>query len=410
MQLIDNLTEKEYLNFFKKSKYNHFLQSYAWGQTCKVRKQIPIYFGLLNDKGKLVAACMALKKELPLNLCYYYAPRGPLLDYEDPTLLEEFTKELKIYLKKHNAINFRIDPAIMYHEIDEEANPIENGKNNYELFKKFKNLGYKFKGFDKLSRLNQPRYTFRIDTKRSLEDIEKSMNKSFLKTIKRSYNYDLEVSSYYTPKEFYDLMKNIAKKNSFNGNPLVFYEEFDKNFTKYDGVKYISITLYPDKILKKAYEELDKVNKELETVLEKHKVDLENQKNRIEKDIEMFKPYEKKHKDGLLSLILICPHTDRAMWTLYIGNNELAEYTFSVNRAYYEAIKYANEMGYDFLDLYGTCGDPHTEYKNYARIHEYKRKMGGTYTEFIGEYDLINKKLMYIIMPKLMKIYRKIKR
>ena len=98
------------------------------------------------------------------------------------------------------------------------------------------------------------------------------------------------------------------------------------------------------------------------------------------------------------------------MWTLYIGNNELATYTFAVNRAYFEAIKRAHELKLNFLDLFGTVGDPNTTKDNYAGIHEYKRKMGGTYTEFIGEFDLIINKFWYKVLPTIINLYRKIKK
>lgn len=124
----------------------------------------------------------------------------------------------------------------------------------------------------------------------------------------------------------------------------------------------------------------------------------------------MFSPYEDKYPDGLISLILICPFTNNAMWTVYIGDNELASYTFAINRAYYEAIKYANEKGFDFLDLYGTCGDPKSTEKNYAALHEYKRKSGGTYTEFIGQFDIINKPFYYKYLPTLLKLYNTLKK
>lgn len=50
------------------------------------------------------------------------------------------------------------------------------------------------------------------------------------------------------------------------------------------------------------------------------------------------------------------------MWTLYIGNNSLATYTFAVNRSYYEAMKIASEKLW-ILDLFGTYGDPGTKEK-----------------------------------------------
>jgi len=412
MILVDNLTKEEYINFFNKSKYNHFLQSYEWGQASKAKGQTPIYIGMKNDKNEIVAATMTLMKKTPLNMCYLYAPRGIIIDYTNENLLEEFTKLLKDYLKKINAIYFKMDPGIVYQEIDEEAKPIEGGQNNYKLFDKLTSLGFKHQGFTTLFTRNQPRFTFRIDTTRPFEEIEKSMNKTYMKTVKRSYNYDLEVTSDYTTETFFKLMNDIANRNNFNGNSQKFYEAFDKEFTQENNVKYITIKIYPDKIIKKAKLELEPIKKELEDgkVPQKKIADTNNIIARLQKDIDTFLPYEGKYPDGLISLILICPTTNHAMWTLYIGNNDLATYTFSVNRAYYEAVKFANEKGLDFLDLFGTCGEPHTQEKNYAGIHEYKRKLGGTYTEFIGDFDIISKPFWYKVLPILLKIYRKLRK
>lgn len=412
MKIVDNLTEKEYINFFNQSKYNHFLQSYEWGMASKSKGLTPVYIGLKNDNNKIVAACMALKRKTPFNMCYFYAPRGVLIDYNNLELLTTFTEELKKYLKKVNAIYFKMDPGVVYQEIDEEARPIEGGKNNYGIFDNLIKLGYKHQGFSTLYTRNQPRYTFRIDTQRPFDEIEKQMNKTYLKTIKRSYNYDLEVTNEYDNETFYKLMKDIANRNNFNGYPKEFYEAFDKEFSKNDSVRYVTIKIYPDRIIEKAEAELAPIKADLENgnIPPKKMADTQNVIARLEKDIEKFKPYQGKHPDGLISLILICPKTNNAMWTLYIGNNDLATYTFSVNRAYYEAIKLAHAEKMDFLDLFGTSGEPHTTIANYAGIHEYKRKMGGTYTEFIGEFDLVAKPIWHKVLPMLIKVYRKIKK
>ena len=95
---------------------------------------------------------------------------------------------------------------------------------------------------------------------------------------------------------------------------------------------------------------------------------------------------------------------------MYIGNDDVATYTGTVNRLYYEFIKDAYDRGFEFADLFGVVGDPNTKYKNLAGIFEYKRKIGGDLIEFIGEFDLINKPFWYFILPFLLKIYRKIKK
>ena len=107
---------------------------------------------------------------------------------------------------------------------------------------------------------------------------------------------------------------------------------------------------------------------------------------------------------------LICIYTKEGGWSLYIGNDEAAEYTGTVNRLYYEFIKDAYESHLKFADLFGVCGDPHTKYKNLAGIFTYKQKLGGTCLEFLGEFDLVNKPFWYKVLPSLLKFYRNIKR
>ena len=413
MDKIEILTEEEYRNFFNSSKYNHFLQSYEWGQVAKIRKQEPLYLGLKDDKGNIKAACLALKKHVPfINKNYYYAPRGILIDYDNYELIDQFTKCLKDYLKKNHSIYFRMDPAIKYQDIDKDANPIENGFNNQALVDKLTSAGFVHKGFNKLFEFNQPRYTFRIDTTKPFEEIEKNMSKSFIKKVKKSYYYELEISHDYDNDKFYELMTNIANRDNFSGNPKKMYEIFYNEFSKHKMVEYFTIKIYPDKILKKVREELTTLTDDLKNgKLSQAKTnDAKERIPRLEKDIEKFLPYEGKYPDGIVSLIQISPITDSGMWLLYIGNNDLATYTFAVNRNYYEATKYAVERNKSFLDLYGTVGNPKTQEKNYAGIHEYKCNLGGTYTEFIGEFDIITDKFWYKILPIIINIYRKIKK
>ena len=107
---------------------------------------------------------------------------------------------------------------------------------------------------------------------------------------------------------------------------------------------------------------------------------------------------------------LVCTYTKNYAWSLYIGSDNLANQTFAVSRSYYEAIKDAHDNGYEFFDLFGTVGDPNTNYKNLAHLHDFKRKFGDEYIEFIGEFDLVNKPFMYKILPIMLKVYRKLRR
>ena len=400
MQFIKNLDKEEYINFWKKTPNNHFMQSYSWGQACKKnRNQIPMYVGLKNDDGEIIAEALLLKKKTPFNMCYFYCPRGFTMDFSNKENITAFTNELKKFLVEENAIYLKIDPPIMYQEIDEEANKIEGGLNNYTIYNNFINLGYKHKGFNKLYEGNQPRYTFRTYYKQfnSFDDVEKTFSKSFARPIKRSYNYELEVYESNEIKTFHDLIKIISERDGFHEYSLEYYQNVFDELNKEGLIKVFNVKINPSKLIKKFEKELSKEKKE-------------ERKQKIQKDIDYFKNVANIHKNEYTCASLICTYSETGSWSLYIGNDDVATYTGTVNRLYYEYMKDAFEKGYEYTDLFGVVGDPHTKYKNLAGIYEYKRKIGGDYIEFIGEFDLINKPFWYNVLPTLLKIYRSIKK
>ena len=397
MEFIKELKEKEYRDFWRSTPNNHFMQSYEWGQVQKKsRDQIPCYVGL-KDKGKLVAAALLLKKKTPLNMCYFYVPRGFTLDYSDEKVVSEFTKHLKEYLKEENAIYLKIDPPLMYQEIDEEANPIKDGINNYDVYENFIKLGYKHQGFNKLYEGNQPRYTFRTYFKKyaSFDEVEKTFSKSFSKPLKRSYDYDLEIYEADEVKTFHELIKIISERDGFNPYSFDYYNNVFNELKKDNLVKVFNAKINPSKLIKKFEEQVKNDHNE-------------DRKKRTLKDIEFLKGLPNQKEYTCASLI--CTYSESGAWSLYIGNDEAAIYTGTVNRLYYEFMKDAYENNYDYADLFGVVGDPHTKFKNLAGIYEYKRKIGGDYIEFIGEFDLINKPFWYKVLPILLKIYRKLKK
>lgn len=396
MKLITNIKKEDYIAFWKNSPEAHFMNSYWWGQVnAKNRHQNPIYVGLIDEQGNLHAATLLMQKKTPFNMCYFYAPRGFLIDWQNKDLVKEFTIKLKKYLQEANAIYLKVDPAIIYQDIDDEANPIPNGFNNYELFNYLIELGYHHQGFNKLYEGNQPRYTFRtiFNKYQNFSEVEQSISKTFMRSIKRSYNYHINITAEKSINHFYDLILNISSKDGFHNYSKKYYEDVFNLFYPEGYIKNFEASINPEEVIKDFQEQI-KTEKNQDRI------------NKLNKDIEFL---SKKPQHNLVIASLICIYTPHKAWSLYIGNDDIAEYTGTVNRLYYEFIKDAYENKLDFADLFGTVGDPHTSYKNLAGLHEYKRKIGGTYIELIGEFDLVNKPFWYHILPILLKLYRIIK-
>ena len=407
MKFIENVEINRYREFESNHKKSHFLQSYEWGLFCKRAKgQVPCYVGMEDENGNLVATCLILLRKTPFGFSYGYAPRGFILDYSNKEIINEFTNYLKEYMKNNKIIYIKFDPDIKYQDIDENGNKIDGGENNYELYDYMLSLGYKHTGFYRLYEGNQPRYTFRINLKKSWEEIEAKFNKSFMKSVKRSYSYNLIVDNDVKVDDFYRLLQSNSSKDDFDPHSLEYYKISSEEMCKDNNMKYFTISIRPKELLENINKEIDALNKELE-VSKKKEADIKNKISRLEKEKEVFSKIDKAE---VCICSLICTYTKTHAWSLYIGSDDLANFTFAVTRSYYEAIEDAYNNGYEFFDLFGTPGDPNTKYKNLAKLHDFKRKFGDEYIEFIGEFDLVNNKLLYKMLPIMLKVYRKLRR
>ncbi len=407
MKFVENIDRESYITFTDNHLKSHFLQSYAWGQFCKrVKGQIPYYVGLMDDQNNLVASALILLKKTPFGYSYGYCPRGFILDYSNLDLINEFTSYLKQFMKDKKIIYIKFDPDISYQDIDEDANPVDGGDNNYKLYEYMLSLGYKHTGFYKLYEGNQPRYTFRIDLNRSWEEIESKMSKSFLKSVKRSEIYDFEIDNNSFVNDFYRLIQCNSSKDDFDAHNLNYYKIFTEELEKENLVKYFNISIKPKELVIKFTREIENLKLELEKN-KKRATDINNQISKLEKDIGVLNTLQ---DEKVVICSLICTYTKNRAWSMFIGSDEIANLTFAVTRSYYEAIKDAYNQKYVFFDLFGTPGDPHTTYKNLAKLHDFKRKFGDKYIEFIGEFDLISNKFLYKLLPISLSVYRKIRK
>ena len=403
---IDNISKEEYQEFANNHSKSHFLQSYEWGEFCKVTKnQIPHYVGMKNKKGELVAATLLLEKKLPFSLSYMYSPRGFLLNYNDKNLIKIFTNFLKKYMKDNNVIYIKFDPDIKYQDIDNNGNKVLNGNNNYELYNYMLSLGYKHKGFYKLYNGNQPRYTFRINLKEinNKEEIKNKFSSSFIKALKKSDYYDLKLDNQKIPEAFYNLIKNNSSKDGFNPKTEKYYQELTNKMN--NNIKYFNIKIRPKDLLVKINKDL-KEQEELLKTATKRQGDIRDRITKLTKERELFREFTEEEV-VICSLIII--YTKTHAWSFIQGNTELAAKIGAVSKWYYEAITDAFENGYEFFDLFGTVGDPNTDYMNLSKLHAFKQSFGDEYIEFMGEFDLVNNKLLYKTLPILLKIYRNLR-
>ena len=400
MEFVENITDKEYDEFLNKSPNAHFMQTREFGEIRKVKRFTPHLVGLKNN-GKLVATALLLEKNLPHKLKYYYVPRGYTIDYNNKDLLKEFTKDLINYCKKNKAIFLKIDPGIKRYSIDLDGKKVD-GEDNTPLHNYLLELGYKHLGYNLGFENFEPRFTFRINIDKPMEEVYGTFHATTRKVLNKGNQYNLKIykgTSDDIP-DFYETMKETSKREGIIQASIDYYKAFYEIFHKSN-----MSDLYIAKVNIKELKEL--FLKNIEETKNKETKNAVQEKEKEDKLIKLNKQLEEinsiNEKELTLASIITVKFKDK-VWTIHGGNHSKLMSLNANYLIYYEIIKDAHKDGYKTVDLFGTCGIPNPEPSNpIYGIHNFKKRLGGEYCEFIGEYDLIANKPLYTLY----KIYQK---
>lgn len=419
MKFVSKIDKKKYDKFVKNHPTKaHFLQSYAWGEFSKeARGLIPHYVGLVDKDEKLVCATLLLQKKLPMGYSYFYAPRGFVIDFYDKKLLTEFVDKIKKYVKNYKAIFIKIDPDIIWKEYNYKDEEIEQENNPQKIFDHLTNLGFKHLGFTKNFETMQPRYTFRIDLDKNMEELKKCFSKTTIQRINKgeSLGTKVRLGSIDDIETFNNLMEITESRKGFISHDLEYYKKLFEIYGKDNKVDLFIGSIICDEVIdiytKEKEEIITKIAplKEMENPNKSNKNKIKEGESRIEKLDEYIDEY-KKAKDEygneiILSTHVVIEYGDKA-WNLYAGNHNVLTSSYANYKTYYEHIKYCNEHKIKMYDQFGTTGDLSKDNPRYG-LHLFKKTFGGNYIEFMGEFDLVTNKFMYFTFTKLVPFYRK---
>lgn len=417
MKLV-KLEKDKYDSFVRNNKYkSHFLQSASWAELCKEKRGLtPYCLGLVEDN-KILAATLLLKKNLPLGLCYLYSPRGYVIDFNDFKLLDKFTEELVNFAKEQKAIYLKLDPDIIWKRENYLGEVTLEEAKDQKIFKELKRLGYKHLGFTKNFETMQPRYTFRVDLNQDLETIESHFSKTTKQRIQKSLKLQTEVEIG-TEKDlptFYHLMMLTESRKDFVSYKIDYYKTLYKLFNENDKATLFLGKVNLEKTLKVLNDELKEVTEKINELPKenlsksnKNKLkELERQRDKTTEEIEKYEKYKQEYGNVVtLSAHMILEYGDKA-WVLYAGNHNILTETYVNYNTYYEHLKFCKERGLKIYDQFGTIGDLSKDNPRLG-LHEFKKKFGGDYIEFMGEFDYVIKPVYYFLFTKLVPIYRNI--
>ena len=408
MLKLKNIEKNEFDNFVRNHKTkSHFLQSYDWGDFSKENKNVtPYYVGLVDDKNKIVATALLLQRKMYLGYSYFYSPRGFVCDYNDKEVIKELTNGIKEFAKKKKALFLKIDPDVKLQTLDLDGIVID-GVDNHELVDYLKSIGYIHLGFNKAFEHNQPRYTFRLDLSQGLESIKNNFHSTTKKVINKGNPYELEIfkNDEKYIDDFYKTMQDTAYRENISIYSKEYYLNFYKDLHKNNHSDIYIVYLNKKKTLEILNKNINETKKNQENLTsDNKKKELQNQIDKLEKLINEIK--EVKEDRIPLSSIITTKYGDK-VWTIHGGNHSMLRSMNSNYLIYYEIIKDAVTEGYKTIDFFGTSYNPSQDDPEYG-IWLFKKRLGGEYTEFIGEFDYIFKKGTYKLFKILIPIHRKL--
>ncbi len=96
----------------------HFLQTWEWAQVKEQYGWKPMPFTWQDASGHIVAAAMILKRQIlnrgfAARVCILYAPKGPLLEWNNEALRGRVLNDLQSFAKRQGAIFFKMDPDVV---------------------------------------------------------------------------------------------------------------------------------------------------------------------------------------------------------------------------------------------------------------------------------------------------------
>ena len=408
MKFVENIEKNKYEKFVENHKTkSHFLQSYDWGDFSKENKNVtPYYVGLVDDKNKIVATALLLQRKMYLGYSYFYSPRGFVCDYNDKEVIKELTNGIKEFAKKKKALFLKIDPDVKLQTLDLDGNVID-GVDNHELVNYLKSIGYKHLGFNKAFEHNQPRYTFRLDLTQGIDSINSNFHSTTKKVMNKGNQYLLEIDKNKEEfvEDFYKTMSETANRENITIYSKEYYLNFYKELHKNNHSDIYVVYLNKKKTLDLLNNNLEDTLKRQESMTsDNKKKELQNQIDRLNKIIDEIK--EVKEDKLALSSIITAKYGDK-VWTIHGGNSTQLRTLNSNYLIYYEIIKDAVEEGYKTIDFFGTSYNPVKEDPEYG-IWLFKKRLGGEYTEFIGELDYVYNNLIYNLFNTLVPIKRKL--
>ena len=363
MLTVREISESEHLDFIRRQRSASFLQTPGWGQVKSEWRRESL--GWFQDD-ELVGAALVLYRQLPKVRRYLaYLPEGPVIDWETDDL-SAWLEPMAAHLRDRGAFGIRMGPPVVTRRwtaaqvkegiADEavrrlgEVAPLERNPTGARVVSQLRELGWKPQAVEGGFAAGQPQYVFMVPLAgRSEDDILKGMNQQWRRNIKKAAKEGVVVSAA-SPggaradlKRFHDLYVHTAERDHFTPRGLAYFQ------TMYDALS--------------------------------------------AEDPDRIRLWFAEHEGDLVAATIAIRVGTHAWYSYGASSTEKREVRGS-NAVQWAMIRDALSAGADVYDLRGITDtldsdDPH------LGLIQFKVGTGGEAVEYVGEWDLPLRSLLY---------------
>jgi vancomycin resistance protein VanK len=360
---VREISESEHLDFIRRQRSASFLQTPGWGRVKSEWRRESV--GWFRDDA-LVGAALVLYRQLPKVRRYLaYLPEGPVIDWDSDDL-SAWLEPMAAHLRERGAFGIRMGPPVVTRrwtaaQVKEgiadddvrrlgEVPPLERTATGERVVSRLRELGWKPQAVEGGFAAGQPQYVFWVPlADRTEDDVLKGMNQQWRRNIKKAAKEGVVVSAADPGdagadlKRFHDLYGHTAERDGFTPRGLSYFQ------TMYDALS----TEDPDRI----------------------------------------RLWFAEHEGDLVAATIAIRVGAHAWYSYGASSTEKREVRGS-NAVQWAMMRDAMAAGADVYDLRGITDtlesdDPH------LGLIQFKVGTGGEAVEYVGEWDLPLRRLLY---------------
>lgn len=399
--ILKELSIEEFNAFTNNNNYSIY-QTTNYAELMTNQSFNTFYYGILENN-KIYGASMILIKKLH-GFKYGFVPRGFIIDYSNLELLKEFTTLLKKELSKKGIVAIKINPPIL--KSIYKDNKITENNNINKILNNLKSIGFNHQGYSNYFEGVKPRFEAVIPLNKNSNLLFNNISKKFKTKIRAADTNGIKIFKG-NEKNIEDLFSQIQHKKL---QDLAFLKETYNIFHKNNQVElYYSLLNSADYVRSVQYKyqyQTQICNRANDLVFKNVKKNNNKYINRklveeqklatIKEDLVYATKLLKNNPNGIITSTALILKNKKNVYLVMDGYDQKYKRFNSKHLLIWKLIEKFNNEGYHIFSL-GSISNYNIKENKYQGLNEFKLSFGSIAYEYIGDFELIINKPLYIM-------------